>query len=360
MASLMEYKCPNCGGKIEFNVASGNLKCPFCGTEYKLEDLKAYEEVISEQTEDSINWDTNGQTTFDYDNLKVYVCTSCGGEIIADDTVAATSCPFCNSPIIIKDNLVNDLKPDIVVPFKFDKKSAKEVFYKHLENKMLLPKVFKDENHIDEIKGVYVPFWLYEADADAKFRYRATRIRTWSDSNYDYTDTSYYALIREGHIGYDKVPVDGSSKIDDELMQSIEPFDITQAIDFDSAVLSGFMANRYDQDADSLANIANERIKQTTVNAFNATVMGYNSVICEHSSIRLNNGKVIYALLPVWILSTSWKDENYIFAMNGQTGKFVGNLPCDNGVYFKHLLLRFVIIFVILLVLSLVIYKVWG
>ena len=225
---------------------------------------------------------------------------------------------------------------------------------------MLLHKGFKDENHIDEIKGVYVPFWLYEADADAKFRYRATRIRTWSDSNYDYTDTSYYALIREGHIGYEKVPVDGSSKIDDELMQSIEPFDITQAIDFDSAVLSGFMANRYDQDADSLANIANERIKQTTVNAFNATVMGYNSVICEHSSIRLNNGKVIYALLPVWILSTSWKDENYIFAMNGQTGKFVGNLPCDNGVYFKHLLLRFVSIFVILLVLSLVVYKVWG
>ena len=167
-------------------------------------------------------------------------------------------------------------------------------------------------------------------------------------------------MIREGHIGYEKVPVDGSSKIDDELMQSIEPFDISQAIDFDSAVLSGFMANRYDQDADSLANIANERIKQTTVNAFNATVMGYNSVICEHSSIRLNNGKVIYALLPVWILSTSWKDENYIFAMNGQTGKFVGNLPCDNGVYFKHLLLRFVSIFVILLVLSLVVYKVWG
>lgn len=66
-----------------------------------------------------------------------------------------------------------------------------------------------------------MPFWLFDADADADIRYKATRVRTWSDSDYDYTETSYYSIGRSGDIGFDRVPVDGSSKMPDDLMESL-------------------------------------------------------------------------------------------------------------------------------------------
>ena len=82
---------------------------------------------------------------------------------------------------------------------------------------------------------------------------------------------------------------------------------------------------------------ANERIKKSTENAFASTVQGYSTVIPESTSIRLQNGKAKYALYPVWLLNTTWNGQRYTFAMNGQTGKFVGDLPLDKGAYTKWL-----------------------
>lgn len=224
-----------------------------------------------------------------------------------------------------------------MIPFKIDKKAAKEALQRHYKGKKLLPKIFKKENHIDEIKGVYVPFWLFDADADADIRYKATRVRTWSDSDYDYTETSYYSIGRSGDIGFDRVPVDGSSKMPDDLMESIEPFKFEDAVDFKTAYLAGYLADKYDVTAEQSIDRANERIKRSTEDAFASTVKGYHSVTTENSSIRLHNGKAKYALYPVWLLNTTWKGKKYLFAMNGQTGKFVGDLPVDNGLYFKWL-----------------------
>ena len=75
---------------------------------------------------------------------------------------------------------------------------------KHLSGKRLLPKIFKDQNHIDEIKGVYVPFWLFDTDAEAHIRYRATKVRSWSDSEYDYTETKHYMIHRGGTVGFER------------------------------------------------------------------------------------------------------------------------------------------------------------
>lgn len=110
--------------------------------------------------------------------------------------MAATSCPFCDNPIIMMGQFAGALKPDLVIPFKLDKKAAKEGLKKHLTGKRLLPKIFKDQNHIDEIKGIYVPFWLFDTNVDAAVRYRATKVRMWSDSDYDYTETSHFMVHR--------------------------------------------------------------------------------------------------------------------------------------------------------------------
>jgi len=207
----------------------------------------------------------------------------------------------------------------------------------HLKGKRLLPKAFKDENHIDEIKGIYVPFWLFDADADASIRYRATKVRSWSDSNYDYTETKFYSAFRAGNIGFQRVPVDGSSKMADDLMESVEPFYFEDAVSFQTAYLAGYLADKYDVTAEQSIDRANQRIKQSTEDSFANTVKGYTTVTPEYSNIRLSNGKAKYALYPVWILNTTWKEQKFTFAMNGQTGKFVGNLPLDKGAYCRWL-----------------------
>ena len=208
---------------------------------------------------------------------------------------------------------------------------------KFYSGKRLLPKVFKDQNHIDEIKGVYVPFWLFDADADADIRYRATQVRCWSDSEYDYTETSCFSVTRGGSLGFERVPVDGSSKMADDLMESVEPFDFSEAVDFQTAYLAGFMADKYDVTAEESIDRANARIRKSTEDTFAATVQGYSSVTPEGGSVRLQNGKAIYALYPIWLLNTSWNGNKYTFAMNGQTGKMVGDLPLDKAAYRRWL-----------------------
>lgn len=341
MAELLQYKCPCCGGAIEFDSKVQKMKCPYCDTEFEMDVLKQYDDELKNEQSDELVWETEPGSEWqdgETDGMKIYVCQSCGGEIVGDETTAATTCPYCDNPVVMKGQFAGDLKPDYVIPFKYDKKAAKEAMKKHLLNKRLLPKTFKDENHIDEIKGLYVPFWLFDADADANLRYRATRVRNWSDSDYVYTETSHYAVMRAGDIGFERVPVDGSSKMADDLMESIEPFHFDEAVDFQTAYLAGYLADKYDVSAEESIDRANERVKSSTENEFAATVTGYNSVVPEYSSIRLSNGKAKYALYPVWILNTTWNNEKYTFAMNGQTGKFVGNLPMDKGAYMRWLL----------------------
>lgn len=205
----------------------------------------------------------------------------------------------------------------------------------HLSGKRLLPKIFKDQNHIDEIKGIYVPFWLFDTDADAQVRYRTTKVRVWSDSKYDYTDTSHFLVNRSGSVSFEHIPVDGSTKMPDDLMESIEPFIFSAAVDFQTAYLAGYLADKYDVDAEQSIERANERVKRSTEEVFASTVHGYQTVVTESSNIRLHGGKAKYALYPVWILNTTWQGKKYTFAMNGQTGKFVGDLPVDKSAAAK-------------------------
>ncbi|MGN0375861.1 MAG: hypothetical protein ACI4EN_10225 [Butyrivibrio sp.] len=340
MAELQEYKCPCCGGAIAFDSTIQKMKCPFCDTEFEMETLVSYDNELKNEQPDDMKWETTAGSEWsegEEDGLRSYVCKSCGGEIVGDETTAATSCPYCGNPIVMMGQFTGNLRPDYVIPFKLDKKAAKEALKNYYSGKKLLPKVFKEENHIDEIKGVYVPFWLFDTDAKAQIRYRATRVRAWSDEYYDYKETSHYAVSRGGNIAFENVPVDGSSKMADDLMESIEPFDFSEAVDFQTAYLAGYIADKYDVDAKQSIERANERIKTSTEAAFAATVEGYTTVVPERTGISLQNGKAKYAMYPVWILNTSWKGTNYTFAMNGQTGKLAGDLPVDKGAYKKWL-----------------------
>ena len=316
------------------------MKCPYCDSEFDIATLESYNEVLKEEQGDNLEWDSTAGSEWqdgETDGLKIYCCNSCGGEIVADDTTGATECPFCGNPVIMTGQFAGALKPDLVIPFKLDKKAAMDALKKHYKGKILLPKVFKDENRIHEVKGLYVPFWLFDADANGFVRYNATKVRHWSDSNYNYTETRHYKVIRAGELGFENVPVDGSTKMEDTLMESIEPFDLSDGVDFHTAYLSGFFADKYDVDAKSSTERVNERIRNSTEQAFASTVIGYTTVLPVSTNIRLNHGRARYALDPVWVLNTKWNDKNYTFAMNGQTGKIVGDLPMDLSLFFKWL-----------------------
>ena len=337
MQTLQEYKCPCCGGAIAFDSTLQKMKSPYCDTEFDMETLASYDAGLNGE-QDSMEWETSAGTQWqegEADGLRTYVCKSCGGEIVGDENTAATSCPFCGNPVVMMGQFSGALKPDLVIPFKLDKNAAKAGLMQHLSGKRLLPKIFKDQNHIDEIKGIYVPFWLFDTDADAQVRYRTTKVRVWSDSKYDYTDTSHFLVNRSGSVSFEHIPVDGSTKMPDDLMESIEPFNFSAAVDFQTAYLAGYLADKYDVNAEQSIERANERVKRSTEEVFASTVHGYQTVVTESSNIRLHGGKAKYALYPVWILNTTWQGKKYTFAMNGQTGKFVGDLPVDKSAAAK-------------------------
>lgn len=341
MADIMEYKCPCCGGIIEFNSSIQQMKCPYCDSVFDVDSLKDQDDVLDTEVQEDPQWDQpdtaweDGET----DGMNVYACKSCGGEIVAEATTGATTCPYCGNPVVLTGQFSGDLKPDWVIPFKLDKAAAKEALKKHMTQKKLLPKLFSSENHIDEIKGVYVPFWLYDAEAFADLQYKGTKVRMWTDGRNSYTETSYYDISRSGTIAFDNVPADGSSKMPDDLMESLEPYDFSEAVDFQTAYLSGYIADRYDVTSEECTDRVNKRMRSTTTSTFRKTVTGYGSVTESGGSVSFNNAKAKYALLPVWMLNTTYEDQQYTFAMNGQSGKFVGNMPMDKGAYWKwHLL----------------------
>ena len=332
MSELRDFKCPNCSGALEFDTKTQKLKCPYCDGTFD-------PEVFDEGTDFRVD-----NTEWNDENIIVYSCRSCGGTIMADKDTAATSCPYCGNPVVMTSNVSGVYKPKKIIPFMFDKKQAKEKYREHLKGKTLLPAQFTSDAVIDEIKGIYVPFWLFEGKANARMWFDATRVRYYSEGDYDCTETSYYKLFRSGSVRFKDVPVDASSKIDDSLSQSIEPYDNKDAKEFADTYLAGYLADKYDVDIEESRDKANSRISNSTKALLSSTTGLYDTVTPSSSNIVINEGNQEYVMLPMWLLNVKYEGKMYTFAMNGQTGKFVGDLPTDKGKLIRIMLMVFVIV----------------
>ena len=346
MANL-QLKCPCCGGALEFDNKSQHVICPYCDSHFTTEDLKAYSDDLANDKQDDTAWDESRvqeYTNAEMKGMKIYSCDSCGGEIIVDETTSSTKCPYCGNNLVVSKELSGDLKPNYVIPFKNDKETVQGNLRKFFRKKPLLPSSFSKENVIEEIKSLYVPFWLFDADVAGRVRFKGEITRTWSDSDYDYKETKYYSIIRGGEIAFDHIPVDGSSKMEDQLMESIEPYDFKEAEEFNVAYLAGYAADRYDIDKTVTFNRATQRFRDGPIQAFRKDVHGYSNVTVQDSNIQLSNTVTNYALYPVWILNTKWREKNFRFAVNGQTGKVAGNLPVSPLKFFLFYMLFFLVI----------------
>ncbi len=357
MASqITNYKCPACTAPLHFVGASGKLECDFCGSKYDVAEIealyadkeaKAVEAAKQADTKAEQNrkkmadmeadgWDTSGLNSDwgkDADGMKAYSCPSCGAELICDETTAATSCPYCGNPTVVPGQFSGALKPDYVIPFRLSKEDAVAALKSHYKGKPFLPKAFTNGNHIQEIQGVYVPFWMFDGMAEGSADYEGLITHVYETGDTEVTETQHFDVRRGGSIAFEKVPVDASSKMPDDHMDSIEPYDYADLKPFSTAYLPGFLADKYDVSVADSRDRADSRCAASLEMALRRTADQYDVCIPLNQNIRLKRGKVHYALLPVWMLHTKWNGKDFLFAMNGQTGKLVGDLPTDMGKF---------------------------
>lgn len=343
---VTNYQCPACTGPLHYSAKSGKLECDYCGSSFDVAEIEALyarkeaEAAAAKQAADakaeaaqaakdeaaeaaaaSGGWDTSDLSRdwgAEADGLRVYSCPSCGAELICDQSTAATACPYCGNPAIVPGQFSGALRPDYILPFRLSKDDAVQALRAHYKGKPFLPRSFTSANHIEQIQGVYVPFWLFDGGAEGAASYRASNTNVFETGDYEITETRHYHVVRAGSLAFEKIPVDASSKMPDDHMDSIEPFDYAQLRPFSTAYLPGYLADKYDVTIDDSRDRADTRCRETLAQALRDTVTGYGACVTEREDIALRRGKVHYALLPVWMLSTKWRGQDFLFAMNGR------------------------------------------
>ena len=320
-ADSTQMCCPNCGGTMEFDPGVGKLKCMFCESVFSQEECAAFfkdKESQEEAKQSGSDWGS------DADDMKAYSCNTCGAEILADENTGASRCPYCGNTTIMEATFTGAAKPDFLIPFAFNKQQAMEKYKEYYQKKKLLPKAFLDGNTVEEIQGVYVPFWLYDGAVTIDAEYEAV------DKEDTQTETirKIYRADRRGNIKFKNVPADASKRMPDDIMDSIEPFKFDELKDFNMMYLPGFLAEKFDVEGDDDLERAEKRVINTAKNKTQETV--------KHDEVKEKRGNFVvnytdkkYAMLPVWYLTTNWNGKQWNFAMNGQTGKFTGDLPVD-------------------------------
>lgn len=312
---ILHYKCPGCGSDMSFDADSGDLSCASCGRHENIENYP--EDLISAR--------------FSEDEAKEYHCENCGAVLITEAETAATSCNFCGAGVVIAGRLSGTLAPAKVIPFTISKEEAMQAFQKWCRKGLLTPKGFTAADRIRSITGLYVPFWLFDLNSKVQVNATCTKVRTYTQGDYIYTETKYFDVFRDINLDYLKIPVDASEKMSDKLMDKLEPFPYDQLKDFKTPYLAGYIAEKYNYTDDELLPRAKDRISGYIDSYIHSTISGYQTVNIKHKQVHTRNMKSDYVLLPVWMVSYDYNQAEYTFAMNGQTGKVVGKPPISTG-----------------------------
>ncbi len=303
--------------------SSQKFKCEYCLSEFSKEqisDLPPKKGEAQKQEEQE---------------LVLYLCPSCGAEIVTEETTAATFCFYCHNPVVLKGRLEGGYKPDYVLPFAIDKEKAKDIFLQWLKQKRFVPKDFYSPEQIEKLTGVYFPYWLYSCQVEGEIQAEGVKLKVWRAGNLQYTETQKYDVSRNGQMQVDHVTRNALKKADKQLVEGVLPFDMKKMKPFSMEFLSGFFAEKRDME---------KEVEVFAKDTLRSSISGYNSVTVMNQTARLKETRWNYALLPVWTLTYKGKRDNHIyyFACNGQTGKICGKLPVDSaklGIFFLEIFL---------------------
>ena len=340
----VSYKCPKCGAPLTFLPGHSHVTCEFCDAKISIAEMDALfaqkqEKAVDAAEKKEAQWNTERErSTWDdaeTAHMMIQTCSSCGAELVSDGNTMATECAYCGSPNMIPSQFGGMLRPDYVIPFqktKQDAIAALKEFYSEGLRKYILPTAFTSENRIKEIQSMYVPFWLFDSKVRASATFHAESDSVHETSDEIITETSHYSCDRSGSMAFERIPVDGSERMDDKYMESIEPFDYSELVPFSAAYFTGHIADKYDVDAEASVPRADKRVHGSAVGVLEGTVTGYDRCSLDgEASVIKEDGTVSYAMAPVWILTTKYHEKPYTFMMNGQTGKVVGSVPIDRA-----------------------------
>lgn len=319
-------KCPNCGASLVYKEGTDSLVCPYCGTKVPIAGSR--QQTASEQTEAE---ESSGEASQADDGSVHFKCSSCGAELITDAHTAATICPFCGSPAILKSRISGKNRPQSLIPFRYDKKAAQEEFRKWTRSGFFTPKGFRSSSTLDHIEGIYVPYWMFSFDAHARMEAKGSLSRSHREGDFLVTETDHFLLMRETQADFSRIPADASEQMPDDVMDSLEPFNYGEIREFNPSYLSGFMAENSNYEPSALQPRAERRADSAIEAQTRSTFAGFENVIVVNSQI---NDKVTdreYSMFPVWVLTYRYRGKDWKLYLNGQTGRRIGSLPVDPG-----------------------------
>lgn len=326
---VREYECPNCGAPMIFDSTLQQMLCEHCGTAKTVREMEQLKKGNQEDEAEEEVYHTGEEATF-----RRYTCPGCGAEILTDDYTAATFCSFCGNPTLMEDRLSGEKTPAKIIPFKINKEQAQNMYRSWCRKGLLTPRDFTSQTTIEKITGMYVPFWLYDYKADARIDADCTKVKRERRGDMEYTHTDHYRVRRDVSDTYKKVPVDASEKMPDDVMDRLEPYSYGEIQDFNMGYLSGYMAEKYNFTSDELKKRVEKRVNEYILREARSTINGYSSTVVTGQNVRLHCQGASYAMLPVWLLNYRYKGKEYLFTLNGQTGKIVGTLPISKGKMF--------------------------
>lgn len=296
----MLFRCKNCGGNTVYSPEKGKMYCPHC----------------------------DGIDSGEIEGAGIRAeCVNCGAPLEIKEYNSTCKCEYCGSYIILDERVEGEYRPRMVLPFQIGMKRAVELLKEEFKSRVFTPGTFLAESTLEEMKGMYVPFWLYDYKADINYIGKGTKVRVWTGGDTEYTETSYYRVARNMGIDFRKVPVDASIAMPDDVMDLMEPFDYNASKEFQAEYMSGFYGEIYNEGADSLEERAKRKAENDADVLLKDTLGGYTSLIPERKDICLSRKEANYALLPVWRYIYKYQEKDYPFYVNGQTGKIIGSTP---------------------------------
>lgn len=299
----MIYKCKNCGGNSIYDPDRKAMWCPHC-------DGVDSEELLEGTTMEN--------------------CSNCGAPLEGvGEFTSAMKCGHCGSYLILKERVEGKNEPDLILPFMVSRQKAEEAMKKEFRKRILTPSSFLTKQSLESMEGSYVPFWLYDYESRVDYEGKATKVRVYRRGDTEITETSHYRVVRKLDIDFDKIPVDASSRMADDVMDLMEPYEYRALENFAHKYMSGYEGEVVNFPAEDLESRVEEKARQDSDDILSGTISGYNTCIPVHKNIDLKRKSAYFALLPVWVYRYRFRGKEYIYHINGQTGKVIGKTPTD-------------------------------
>ena len=323
-----DKKCPSCGGAMEFNPSNGKMTCPYCGYEEEIQvehrGFVAQELDFSTAGDDDASCDWGTAT-------KTVICKSCGAETVYDVNEMANVCPYCGSNQVMEQENGKVMAPGGVVTFQISAKEASERFREWIGRKFFCPKLAKDSAKPKAFKGVYAPFWTFDSNTKSTYtaEYGIDHVEEDKDGK-KHTTTDWYRTSGKYKRFFDDLLISASSKQNEQMLEGLEPYDTTKAVEYKPEYMAGFAAEKYSVKVKDAWEKAKKKIQSMLRRDVEEKIQHERA--CDHvRDVRINtvheDVTYKYLLLPVWISSFQYKDKVYHFMINGQTGKVSGETP---------------------------------